>query len=144
VIIKDKMKNVSQEDALSHVAGYCCFNDVTERTMIERNPFLLSLGKSMDTFGPCGPFLVTGVDPNRLEISTYLNGIEKQHDNTATCIFSVEFLLHYISKRITLCPGDIVSTGTPQGIDTLLPEDVVEVKIENVGRLRNRVRAEYP
>lgn len=142
VIVKDKMKSVSEAEALSHVAGYCCFNDVTERAMIERNPFMLSLGKSMDTFGPCGPFLVTGIDPNRLEISTYLNGEKKQHDNTATCIFSVEFLLHYISKSITLYPGDIVSTGTPQGIDTLLPGDVVELEIENIGRLKNPVSAE--
>jgi len=142
IIVKDKMKNVPQEDALAHVAGYCCFNDVTERAMIERDPFMLALGKSMDTFGACGPCLATGVDPNRLEICTYVNGEEKQHDNTSTCIFSIEFLLQYISKRITLCPGDIVSTGTPQGVDTLLPGDVVELEIENIGRLKNPVAAE--
>lgn len=142
VIIKDRMKHVSRAEALSHVAGYSCFNDVTERAMIERDHFMLTLGKSMDTFGPCGPVMVSGIDPNRLEISTRVNGVQKQHDNTGTCIFSVEFLLEYISKRITLYPGDIVTTGTPQGVDTLLPEDVVEVKIEHIGTLRNRVRAE--
>jgi len=142
VIVKDEMKGVPPERALAHVAGYCCFNDVTERAMIERDHFMLSLGKGMDTFGPCGPFLVNDINPNNLEIATYLNGKKVQADNTANCIFSVEFLLHYISERLTLYPGDIVTTGTPQGVDTLLPGDVVEVEIEAIGRLKNPVAAE--
>jgi 2-keto-4-pentenoate hydratase/2-oxohepta-3-ene-1,7-dioic acid hydratase in catechol pathway len=144
VVIKDKMKNVPQNDTLMHVAGYTCFNDVTERAMIERDQLMLSLGKGMDTFGPCGPFLVTGVDPNRLAISTRVNGKKKQQDNTSNCIFDVAYLLYYISRKITLYPGDIVTTGTPQGVDTLLPGDRVEVEIENVGKLGNPVRAETP
>lgn len=142
VIVKDKMKGVPAEKALACVAGYSCFNDVTERAMIEGNHFLLSLGKGMDTFGPCGPFLVNEIDPNQLEIATHLNGKQVQSDNTANCIFTVEFLLQYISERITLYPGDIVTTGTPRGVDTLLPGDVVEVEIEQVGRLKNAVAAE--
>jgi 2-keto-4-pentenoate hydratase/2-oxohepta-3-ene-1,7-dioic acid hydratase in catechol pathway len=142
VIVKDKMQGVPPEKALAHVAGYSCFNDATERAMIERDHFMLSLGKGMDTFGPCGPFLVNDINPNNLEIATYLNGKKVQADNTANCIFSVEFLLHYISERITLYPGDIVTTGTPQGVDTLLPEDIVEVEIEKIGRLKNPVAAE--
>jgi len=142
VIIKEEMKDVSPEKALAHVAGYSCFNDATERAMIERDHFLLSLGKGMDTFGPCGPFLVNDINPNELSITTYLNGKKVQSDNTANCIFSVEFLLHYISERITLYPGDIITTGTPQGVDTLLPGDVVEVEIEKIGRLKNPIAAE--
>ena len=142
VIIKDEMKSVAPEKALEYVAGYSCFNDVTERTMIERDHFMLSLGKGMDTFGPCGPFLITDIDPDNLGIATYLNGNKVQTDHTANCIFTVEFLLHYISERITLYPGDIVTTGTPRGVDTLLPEDVIEVEIEKIGRLKNTVVAE--
>lgn len=142
VIVKDEMKGVPPERALANVAGYSCFNDVTERAMIERDHFMLSLGKGMDTFGPCGPFLVNDINPNNLEIATYLNGKKVQADHTANCIFSVEFLLHYISERLTLYPGDIVTTGTPQGVDTLLPGDVVEVEIEAIGRLKNPVAAE--
>jgi 2-keto-4-pentenoate hydratase/2-oxohepta-3-ene-1,7-dioic acid hydratase in catechol pathway len=142
VIINEEMKDVSPEKALAHVAGYSCFNDATERAMIERDHFLLSLGKGMDTFGPCGPFLVNDINPNELSITTYLNGKKVQSDNTANCIFSVEFLLHYISERMTLYPGDIITTGTPQGVDTLLPGDVVEVEIEKIGRLKNPIAAE--
>ena len=139
VIVKNEMKRVPPEEALSHVAGYSCFNDVTERAMIERDHFMLSLGKGMDTFGPCGPFLVTGIDPNQLQITTYLNGTPLQQDHTSNCIFSVQYLLHYISQKMTLQPGDIVTCGTPQGIDTLRPGDLVEVEIEYLGRLKNPV-----
>jgi 2-keto-4-pentenoate hydratase/2-oxohepta-3-ene-1,7-dioic acid hydratase in catechol pathway len=142
VIIKKEMRHVPAEQTLSYVAGYSCFNDTTERAMIERDHYMLSLGKGMDTFGPCGPFLVDGVNPNTLDITTYLNGKEMQRDNTSNCIFSVEFLLQYICHRITLFPGDIVTTGTPQGVDTLLPGDVVEVEIEKLGRLKNPVVSE--
>ena len=131
-----------EKEALSHVLGYSCFNDVTERAMIERNHFMLIMGKGMDTFGPCGPFAVDDIDPNQLQLTTYLNGKPVQQGHTADCIFTVEFLLHYISRRMTLFPGDIVSTGTPRGVDTLEPEDVVEVDIKGVGRLKNRVTDE--
>jgi len=142
VIVKNKMKRVPPDKALACVAGYACFNDVTERAMIEKNHFMLSLGKGMDTFGPCGPFLVNDIDPANLAIATYLNGKKVQSDNTSDCIFPLEFLLHYISERITLYTGDIVTTGTPQGVDTLLPQDVVEVEIEQIGRLKSSVVAE--
>lgn len=142
VVIKHQMKNVPEDGVRDYVAGYTCFNDVTERAMIERDHFLLSLGKGMDTFGPCGPFLVDDIDPNHLSIATYLNGNPVQKDHTSRCIFTVEFLLHYISKWITLLPGDIVSTGTPQGVDTLVPGDRIEVEIEGIGRLSNPVVSE--
>jgi len=141
VVIKKKMKNVPEELALEGVLGCACFNDVTERAMIERDRLSLTLGKGLDTFGPIGPWVVTDLEPNHLDIRTRLNGELKQQDNTSRCLFSVQRILSFISRRMTLFPGDVVTTGTPQGIDTLRPGDVVEVEIEGVGRLSNPVQA---
>ena len=141
LVIKDKMKDVPENEALNHVLGYTCFNDVTERAMIERYHFNLTPAKGFDTFGPIGPCLVTDLDPNALDLKTYLNGKLMQEDNTANCIFRIEYILHYLSRIMTLCPGDIVSTGTPQGIAAMQPGDVVEVEIEGIGKLRNTIIA---
>jgi 2-keto-4-pentenoate hydratase/2-oxohepta-3-ene-1,7-dioic acid hydratase in catechol pathway len=140
VIIKHRMKNVNENDTLNYVLGYSCFNDVTERNMVGSNPFLLSLAKGIDTFGPFGPYIVTDLDPSRLVLKTYLNGELKQHDNTQNCVFSIQQVLSYISSYMTLLPGDIVATGTPGGIAPMKPGDTVEVEIEAIGRLRNRVQ----
>lgn len=140
LVIKDKMKDVPEDKALSYVLGYCCFNDVTERELVEKNRLLLSLGKGFDTFGPAGPYVVTDVNPNDLELKTYLNGQVMQHDTTRNCIFSIQYILHYLSKVMTLCPGDIVSTGTPEGIAPMKPGDVVEVEVLGIGRLKNIVK----
>jgi 2-keto-4-pentenoate hydratase/2-oxohepta-3-ene-1,7-dioic acid hydratase in catechol pathway len=141
VIIKDEMKNVPEEEALRYVLGCSCLNDVTERALVVEDPLMLSISKGMDTFGPCGPYVVTGLDPNNLSVTTYLNGEIVQQDHTSDFVFSVQYLLHYISRFITLYPGDIVSTGTPKGISPMKPGDVVEVEVEGVGRLRNSVIA---
>ena len=142
IVVKHKMKNVNETEALKFVLGYACFNDVTERNMVGNNPFLLSLSKGIDTFGPCGPYVVTDLDPNRLMLRTFLNGELKQQDNTENCVFSIQQVLSYISRYITLLPGDIVTTGTPKGIDPMQPGDTVEVEIEGIGRLRNSVGAQ--
>jgi 2-keto-4-pentenoate hydratase/2-oxohepta-3-ene-1,7-dioic acid hydratase in catechol pathway len=142
IVVKRKMKNVNETDALNFVLGYSCFNDVTERNMVGNNPFLLSLSKGIDTFGPCGPYVVTDLDPNRLMLRTFLNGELKQQDNTENCVFSIQQVLSYISRYITLLPGDIVTTGTPKGIDPMQPGDTVEVEIEGIGILRNSVGAQ--
>ena len=142
VIIKKEMRNVNKSDALNFVLGYTCFNDVTERNLVGSSPFLLSLSKGMDTFGPCGPYIVTDLDPNRLMLKTFLNGELKQQDNTQHCVFSIQRVLSYICRYITLLPGDIVTTGTPQGIAPMQPGDRVEVEIEGVGRLKNSVAAQ--
>ena len=139
VVIRDEMRNVPEEEALRYVLGYCCFNDVTERAVIEQSLHHLCLGKGFDTFGALGPYVVTDVDSADLEIRTYLNGELLQHDRTGNCIFTVAHILHYLSRVMTLCPGDIVSTGTPEGVSSMKPGDVVEVDIEGVGRLRNPV-----
>jgi 2-keto-4-pentenoate hydratase/2-oxohepta-3-ene-1,7-dioic acid hydratase in catechol pathway len=142
IVIKTKMHNVNETDALNYVLGYSCFNDVTERDMVGNNPFLLSLAKGFDTFGPFGPYIVTELDPNHLMLKTYLNGELKQQDNTNNCVFSVQHVLSFISKYMTLFPGDIVITGTPRGIAPMKSGDTVEVEIEGIGILRNMVQAE--
>jgi 2-keto-4-pentenoate hydratase/2-oxohepta-3-ene-1,7-dioic acid hydratase in catechol pathway len=139
LVIKDRMKDVPQNEALNHVLGYTCFNDVTERAMIERNQIDLTPAKGFDTFGPIGPCVVTDLNPNTLDLRTYLNGKLMQEDSTANCIFRVEYILHYLSRIMTLYPGDIISTGTPQGIAAMQPGDVVVVEIEGIGRLKNPV-----
>jgi len=142
IVIKHRMKSVNEPDTLNYVLGYSCFNDVTERNMVTKNPFLLSLSKGFDSFGPCGPWIVTDLDPNQLMLKTYLNGELKQQDNTKNCVFSVQQVLSFISKYMTLFPGDIVITGTPQGIAPMKSNDTVEVQIEGIGTLRNTVQAE--
>ena len=142
IVIKHRMKSVDESDTLNYVLGYSCFNDVTERNMVAKNPFLLSLSKGFDSFGPFGPWIVTDLDPNNLMLKTYLNGEIKQQDNTKNCVFSVQQVLSFISKYMTLFPGDIVITGTPRGIAPMKSGDTVEVEIENIGTLRNTVQAE--
>ena len=142
IVIKHRMKSVNESDTLNYVLGYSCFNDVTERNMVAKNPFLLSLSKGFDSFGPFGPWIVTDLDPNQLMLKTYLNGEIKQQDNTKNCVFSVQHVLSFISKYMTLFPGDIVITGTPRGIAPMKSGDTVEVEMEGIGTLRNTVQAE--
>lgn len=139
IVIKHKMRNVNEADALNYVLGYSCFNDVTERNMAGSSPLLLSLAKGVDTFGPCGPYIATDLDPNRLTLKTFLNGELKQQDSPQNCVFSIQRVLSYISRYMTLLPGDIVATGTPAGIAPMQPGDTVEVVIEGIGCLRNTI-----
>jgi 2-keto-4-pentenoate hydratase/2-oxohepta-3-ene-1,7-dioic acid hydratase in catechol pathway len=140
IIVKKEMKRVAQEDALDYVLGYCCFNDVTERQVIEDSQLYLSLGKGYDTFGPIGPYIVSDCNPDNLEIKTSVNGTVVQKDSTKNFIFSVSFLLHYLSTVMTLCPGDIVTSGTPGGVSPILPGDEVTVEIGSIGKITNRVQ----
>ncbi|MBW1730909.1 MAG: fumarylacetoacetate hydrolase family protein [Deltaproteobacteria bacterium] len=139
IVIKKKMKDVPEHKTMEYVLGLSCFNDVTERALVSKNPLLLTLSKGFDTFGPIGPYLVTDLDPNNLNIRTYLNGRLMQEGNTKNCVFNVQQILHHLSTWMTLLPGDIVATGTPKGIAPMKPGDVVEVEIEGIGKLRNRV-----
>ena len=144
VVIGKKARRVSQAHALDYVLGYSCGIDVSER-VIQRQEMsrgCLLVGKGFDTFSPLGPCIATGLDPTRLELRTRVNGEEKQHTNTADMIFSVAQLISYTSAAITLLPGDVIMTGTPSGVGSIVPGDVVEVEIEGVGILRNPVVAE--
>ena len=153
VVIGTGGRHIPLDRALSHVAGYCCGNDVSARDWQLRKPGgQWLLGKSFDTFAPFGPALVTAdeiADPNRLGIRLRVNGRTMQDSNTSQFIFPVERLISYVSDVCTLVPGDVIFTGTPPGVGFarkppayLKPGDVVEVEIEHLGVLRNPVKAE--
>lgn len=145
VIMKDTCKNVSEEDALSHVLGYSCMNDVSMRNFQTTDKSGWFRGKSLDTFGPIGPCIVPTKyirDPQNLFITCRLNGKTVQNSNTSHMIFSVSRTIAFISKHITLKRGDIIMTGTPMGVGEIHHGDTVEIEIENIGILRNCVREE--
>jgi len=136
VVIKDKTKNIQPEEAHTHIFGYTCLNDVTARDL-QKKDGQWTRAKSFDTFCPIGPYIVTDINPDNLKIALFLNGQLKQSSSTSNLIFNVRKLVSFVSKVMTLFPGDIIATGTPSGIGPLKLGDKVEVVIENIGRLRN-------
>ena len=146
VVIGRTAKNVGEEDALKHVLGYTCGNDVSARDAQMKLDKQWARGKSCDTFCPLGPYLVQGIDPDLLDIRCRVNGKVMQESNTGDLIFGVRQLVSYISHNKTLRPGDVIMTGTPGGVgwarkpQVFLREgDVVEVEIEGIGTLSNPV-----
>ena len=150
VLLGRRCKDVSEQNALSYVAGYACFNDVSARDV----QFVTSqwtAGKALDTFAPMGPGMALAEDvpdPQNLLITTRVNGDVMQHASTALMMFPVAATIAFISSLMTLEPGDIIATGTPAGVGFtrrppvyLKPGDTVEVQIERVGTIRNPVRA---
>ncbi len=145
LIIARTAKNISEADALDYVYGYTCMNDVSQRNLQRADKSGWFRGKSLDSFGPIGPAVVRAEDigdPQNLDIRCRLNGKVVQESNTSMMIFSIRHMLAFISKQITLEPGDIVVTGTPRGVGPLKDGDVVEVEIEGIGVLRNPVEEE--
>ncbi|MET1124483.1 MAG: fumarylacetoacetate hydrolase family protein [Archaeoglobaceae archaeon] len=134
VVIKKKCRDV--RDTEDVILGYTCFNDVTARE-IQAKDVQWTRAKSFDTFAPIGPY-VAEIDPKGLEIVTRLNGKVVQKSTTANMIFDVYELVSFVSKVMTLYPGDVIATGTPAGVGQLKPGDMVEVEIEKIGVLRNR------
>lgn len=126
------------EDPLSYVLGYTCLNDVTARDL-QRKDVQFTRAKSFDTFCPVGPHIVTGLDPLDLRVETRVNGEVRQSGRTSAMAFPVPFLIRYISNVMTLNPGDVIATGTPAGVGPLLEGDSVEVEVEGIGTLRNKV-----
>ncbi len=153
VVIGRRCKHVSERDALSYVAGYMPFNDVSARDLQLQTP-QWTAGKAPDTFAPCGPWLTLASDiedVHSLALTTRLNGATVQQANTSQMIFTVSAAIAFISRTITLEPGDIIATGTPSGVGLsakppvfLKEGDVVEVEVEALGVLANPVRAETP
>ena len=150
VVIGQPCKYVSVEDALSYVAGYFVSNDVSERHFQAKLTGQWTKGKSCDTFGPIGPWLVTAdeiADPQNLDMSLDVNGKRMQTGNTSTMIFTVAECISHLSQLMTLQPGDVISTGTPPGVGMgIKPEpvylregDVMEVWIDGLGRQRQQV-----
>jgi 2-keto-4-pentenoate hydratase/2-oxohepta-3-ene-1,7-dioic acid hydratase in catechol pathway len=149
VVIGKKGKNISMEEAKQHIFGYTCFNDVSARD-IQFKDKQWTRGKSFDTFAPIGPCITTADqigDPNNLWVRTRVNGATRQDSTTRNMVFNVYEIVHRLSKVMTLEPCDVIATGTPAGVGfAIKPEakfldigDVVEVEIENVGLLRNRI-----
>jgi 2-keto-4-pentenoate hydratase/2-oxohepta-3-ene-1,7-dioic acid hydratase in catechol pathway len=139
-VIKRQIKDVSLEEADQAILGYTCFNDVTERPLSTAQG-QLTRSKGFDTFAPVGPCIATGLDPSRLVLRTLLNGTLMQEAPLGNMIFSLPFLVQYLSQCMTLFPGDIISAGTPRGVAAMRPGDVVEVAVDGIGTLRNPVRA---
>ena len=145
-VIGKTAKNVDIDDAMEYVFGYTICNDVSARDLQLRVSQWLS-GKAIDTFAPMGPVIATADeigDPHNLDISCRVNGVLRQKSNTRELIFNIPFLISYISRTLTLEPGDIISTGTPQGVILgsedpvwLKEGDVCEIEVENIGVLRN-------
>ncbi|MFQ6122612.1 MAG: fumarylacetoacetate hydrolase family protein [Dehalococcoidales bacterium] len=138
VVIKSQTWRVSTKEAMSHILGYTCFNDVTARDLQYRDK-QWTRAKSFNTFAAIGPCVETELDPSSVYLETYLNGELKQQTSTNDLIFSVPELVSFISHIMTLLPGDVIATGTPSGIGPMKPGDTIEVKIEPIGTLRNYV-----
>ena len=149
VVIGRKCKNVGVEEAFDYILGYTVFNDVSARDIQFRDGQWIR-GKSFDTFAPVGPWIVTKddvPDPHSLKMMTIVDGEIRQNSTTANMIFKVHELVSFISKVMTLDPGDIIATGTPAGVGVFAKPvqkllkigQVVEVEIESVGRIKNKV-----
>ena len=152
VVIGKRAKYVSEAQALDHVAGYCTINDVSERAFQAERQGQWTKGKSCDTFGPTGPWLVTRdeiADPQALKMWLTVNGETRQDGSTATMVYGVSFLVSYLSQFMSLEPGDVISTGTPPGVGMgmkpptyLKPGDVVELGVEGLGAQRQTCLAD--
>lgn len=148
VVIGKRGRNVMEAEALSYVAGYTLMNDVTardeqKRALARSLPWFMS--KSYDTFGPLGPCIVTADEiknPHSLEITTAVNGEVKQRAKLSDMIFSIPKLIAFITRRMTIEPGDVIATGTPSGIGSIKPGDTVEISIPEIGTLSNPVIGE--
>ncbi len=139
VVIGKTCKDIGDEsDPLVNVFGYTCLNDVTARD-IQRHDVQFTRGKSFDTFCPIGPYVETDLDPSDVRVTARVNGDIKQDGRTSDMVFSVGFLLRYISRQMTLYPGDVIATGTPSGVSKMNSGDICEIDIEGIGTLRNPV-----
>lgn len=142
VVMGKPARRVPEEQALDYVLGYTCFNDVTARDL-QKKDGLFTRAKGFDTFAALGPWIETEIaDPDNLTVEAYLNGERKQHGNTGNMVFGVRRLISFISRVMTLVPGDVIATGTPAGVGPMQPGDEVEVRVEGIGVLRNRVVSE--
>ena len=153
VIIGTRCRDVYEKQALDVIFGYSCLNDVTARDLQKAHVQWFK-GKTLDNTCPIGPWIVEAsdiADPQKLEIALTVNGVEKQHSNTDKMIFSIAKVIESLSAGLTLEPGDVIATGTPEGVgfartppEFLNDGDVMEITIQNVGSLKNSVRLSAP
>jgi len=138
IVIKKRCHHVAAERAREYVLGYTCLNDVTARDLHVRDG-QPTRAKAFDSFCPVGPCIATDIDPNGVDVETWVNGERRQASNTKHLICPVEDLVARVSAIMPLLPGDVIATGTPSGIGPLHPGDKVEVRIESIGGLKNPV-----
>jgi 2-keto-4-pentenoate hydratase/2-oxohepta-3-ene-1,7-dioic acid hydratase in catechol pathway len=142
LVIGRRAQNVSEADALAHVFGVTAGNDLSERDW-QDNDLQWFRAKGSDTFAPLGPYIVTGVDPDDLLIETRVNGEVRQSERSSDLIYDISHIVSYVSRYVTLEPGDVIYTGTPQTTQPLDDGDVIEVEVEHVGVLRNTLRSRH-
>ena len=140
IVIGKTAKDVEAADALSYVLGYTSANDVSDRVQ-QKGDGQWIRAKGYDTYCPLGPTINTDLEPGNLKIGSKLNGEQRQDSNTNDLIFDVPFLVSFLSKVMTLNPGDIILTGTPEKVGGMVPGDVIEVEVEGIGKLVNPVAA---
>ena len=138
LVVGRTAKGVAVADAADYILGYTCFNDVTARDLQGKDG-QFTRAKGFDTFSPIGPWVETEMDTANAKIETFLNGEKRQGSSTADMIFNVHELLSFVSNVMTLLPGDVIATGTPSGVGKMKPGDEVEVRIEGIGSLVNKV-----
>jgi 2-keto-4-pentenoate hydratase/2-oxohepta-3-ene-1,7-dioic acid hydratase in catechol pathway len=140
VVIGKRTKNVTKDQAMAHVFGVTAGNDISARDW-QKNDRQWWRAKGCDTFGPIGPFILTGVNYDDLQLELRLNGEVKQKERTSDHLFKIAETVSFVSRHVTLEPGDLIFMGTPQKTTPIKPGDVMEVELEGVGILRNKVAA---
>ena len=141
IVIAKQCKGLADDaDITEYIKGFTCVNDVTARD-VQRNDVQFTRGKSFDTFCPIGPHIVAGLDVTDISIICRVNGDIRQSGRTSQMVFSPSYLIRYISRQMTLMPGDVIATGTPAGVSKLSAGDICEVEIEGIGILSNPIIA---
>ncbi len=139
IVIGKTGKAIAQENAAAHILGYCAAQDISDR-VIQRGESQWARAKSLDTYTPLGPFIHTDADPHNLTIQTVVNGEVRQNGHTRDLIFSPARIIEFVSQAITLCAGDVILTGTPEGVGPLQDGDTLETRIGDFEPLVNRVK----
>lgn len=144
VVIGKTARRIAPDETAEVILGYTCANDISERVIQkeEMDQGCLLIGKGYDTFCPLGPVIATDLDPSNLLLEARLNGETRQSSSTSDLLFSVPELVSYLSRAITLMPGDVIITGTPSGVGEIAPGDEMEIEMEGVGVLQNPVIGE--
>ncbi len=138
VVVKNRIAGITPDQSKDHILGYTCANDITARDL-QKKDGQWTRAKSFDTFCPVGPWIESELDTRDLLIESYLNGERRQSSRTSQLIFPVSYLVSFISRIMTLTPGDLIITGTPAGIGPMKPGDDIEVRIEGLGSLKNTI-----
>jgi len=141
VVIRKAARKIPEAQVKDYILGYTCLNDVTARD-IQKKDTQWTRAKSFDTFCPIGPWISTDINPDKVNVKSYLNGKIKQASCTSNFIFKIRHLVSFISGIMTLNPGDVISTGTPPGVGPMKRGDTIEIEIEGIGRLKNIISSE--